>query len=404
MEILKTADRIKNIHSDIRGPVFFKALEMEKNGQKVLKLNTGNPAAFGFQMPESVKQTLIENVDKSLGYCGIRGMMPALQSIVDYETTKGIEDITTDDVFICNGVSEAANMSITALINEGEEVLIPCPCYSLWTNSVLQVGGVPVLYTCDEQSDWMPDLKDIESKITSKTKAIVVINPNNPTGALYSDDMLISIANIARKHNLVVYSDEIYDRLVLDGLKHTSFAKIAPDLTVITFNGLSKSHCLCGFRCGWIVLSGKTELRNEIRKALVTLASVRLCSNAVMQLIIPTALKDTEYTKQMISPGGRIYEQREAVFNAIKNIDGLSCVKTRGAFYSFPKIDTKRFNVTDDKQFAFDLLENKKILIVAGSGFGWKTPDHFRVVMLPEVDALSKAMYDIGDYLQTLKK
>lgn len=404
MEILKTAEVIKNIHSDIRGPVFFKALEMEKEGQKVLKLNTGNPAAFGFKMPLSVKQTLIENIDKSLGYCGIRGMMPALQAIVDYEKSKGIEDITTDDVFICNGVSEAANMSITALINPGEEVLIPCPCYSLWTNSVLQVGGVPVLYTCDEQSDWMPDLKDIESKITSKTKAIVVINPNNPTGALYSDDMLISIANLARKYNLVVYSDEIYDRLVLDGLTHTSFAKLAPDLTVITFNGLSKSHCLCGFRCGWIVLSGKTALRDDIRKALVTLASVRLCSNAVMQLIIPTALADTEYTKQMISPGGRIYEQREAVFNAIENIEGLSCVKTRGAFYSFPKIDTTKFNVTDDKQFAFDLLQAKKILIVAGSGFGWKTPDHFRVVMLPEVDALSKAMYDIGDYLQTIKK
>lgn len=400
----KVADRISNIHSDIRGPVFFKALEMEKQGQKVLKLNTGNPAAFGFKMPDSVKNYLIENVDKSLGYCGIRGMMPALEAICEYEKTKGIQGITTDDVFICNGVSEAANMAVTALVNAGEEVLIPSPCYSLWTNSVYQVGGNPVLYVCDEESNWNPDLKDIESKITSKTKAIVVINPNNPTGALYPDEILEGIAKLAREHNLVVFSDEIYDRLVLDNLPHTSFAKIAPDLTVVTFNGLSKSHCLCGFRCGWAVLSGETELRAELRKAFVTLASVRLCSNAAMQLIIPTALKDTEYTKQMISPGGRIYEQRKVVMDAINEIDGLSCVKTQGAFYCFPKIDTKRYNVTSDKEFAYGLLEAKKILIVAGSGFGWNTNDHFRIVMLPEPEQLKKAMYEMGDYLQTLKK
>ncbi len=404
MKEINVASRISNIHSDIRGPVFFKALEMEKEGQKVLKLNTGNPAAFGFKMPDSVKDTIIENIDKSLGYCGIRGMMPALQAIVDYETSKGIQNITTDDVFICNGVSEAASMAITALIDSGDEVLMPCPCYSLWSNSVLSAGGKPVFYLCDEESDWAPDLNDIKSKITSRTKAIIVINPNNPTGALYPNDMLLSIAQIARENNIVVFSDEIYDRLVLDNLPHTSFAKLAPDLTVLTFNGLSKSHCLCGFRCGWIVLSGETKLREDIRKALVTLASVRLCSNAVMQLAIPAALKDTEYTKQMISPGGRIYEQRNAVFKAIEEIDGLSCVTTRGAFYCFPKIDTDRYNVTDDKKFAYDLLQEKKILIVAGTGFGWHKPDHFRVVMLPEPDKLSKAMYDIGDYLQTLKK
>ncbi len=405
MKEFNLAKRLDYIHSDIRGPVFFRALEMEKNGDKVLKLNTGNPATFGFKMPESVKNCILENVEKSLGYCDLRGMPSAKQAIADYETKKGIPGLTTDDVFICNGVSEAANMAISGIIDEGDEVLIPTPYYSLWSNSVYACGGTPVFYNCVEELNWNPDIDDIKAKITDRTKVIIVINPNNPTGALYPDSVLLEIAEIARQNNLIVFSDEIYDRLVFGGLVHNSFAKLAPDLTILTFNGLSKSHCLCGLRCGWFVISGSDkEVLQKLNKAYVALASVRLCSNALMQLIIPTALNDTEYTENMIKPTGRLYLQREACMNAINNIEGLSCVKNQGAFYIFPKIDIENYNITDDKAFARGLLEAKKILIVAGTGFGYKTPDHFRVVMLPEHQKLEQAMYDIGDYLKTLKK
>ena len=404
MQYKYMAERMENIHSDIRGPVFFRALEMEANGEKVLKLNTGNPATFGFKMPESIKNVIIKDVEKSLGYCGLRGMMSAQEAIVEYETSKGIQGLTPNDVFITNGVSEAASMLTTAIVDLGDEVLMPSPCYSLWSNSVLAAGGVPVYYDCNEELNWSPDIDDIKAKITKKTKAIVVINPNNPTGVLYPDSVLLEIAEIARQNDIIVFSDEIYDRLVFDGKVHTSFAKLAPDLTVVTLNGLSKSHCVCGLRCGWICISGDTEKAKELNKALVAIASVRLCSNALMQLIIPTALKDTEYTKEMLCETGRLYLQRKACVEAINEIDGLSVVPNDGAFYIFPKIDTERFNVTDDKAFARGLLEAKKILIVAGTGFGYKTPDHFRVVMLPEHQTLRQAMYDIGDYLQTLKK
>ena len=398
------AKRLENIHSDIRGPIYYRALEMEANGEKVLKLNTGNPAAFGFQMPASIKNQILNNVDKSLGYCDIRGMLDAKQAIVDYETSKGIQGLSVDDVFITNGVSEAASLLTTAIVDDGDEVLMPNPCYSLWSNSVIACGGVPVYYDCKEELNWNPDIDDIKSKISKKTKAIVIINPNNPTGALYPDSVLLEIAEIARQNDIIVFSDEIYDRLVFDGKVHTSFAKLAPDLTVVTLNGLSKSHCICGLRCGWIVLSGDTKQAKELNKALVVLASVRLCSNALMQLVIPTALQDTAYTNEMISKTGRLYLQREACMQAIDEIDGLSCLKNDGAFYIFPKIDTERYNVTDDKVFVKGLLEAKKILVVAGSGFGFKTPNHFRVVMLPEHQTLKNAMYEIGDYLQTLKK
>ena len=398
------ASRLEHIHSDIRGPIYYKALEMEANGEKVLKLNTGNPAAFGFQMPESIKKHILNNVEKSLGYCDIRGMLPAKQAIVNYETSKGIKNLSVDDVFITNGVSEAASLLTTAIIDNGDEVLMPNPCYSLWSNSVIASGGIPVYYDCVEENNWNPDIDDIKRKINKKTKAIVIINPNNPTGVLYSNNILLEIAEIARQNNIFVFSDEIYDRLVFDGKVHTSFATLAPDLTVVTLNGLSKSHCICGLRCGWIVISGDSKKAKELNKALVVLASVRLCSNSLMQLIIPTALKDTKYTEDMISPPGRLYLQRKDCMEAIYEIDGLSCIKNDGAFYIFPKIDTERYNVTDDKVFVKGLLEAKKILVVAGSGFGFKTPDHFRVVMLPEHQTLKNAMYEIGDYLQTLKK
>lgn len=404
MNDYKYAERLNKIHSDIRGPIYLKAIEMEKNGEKVLKLNTGNPAAFGFPMPDSIKNQILNNVDKSLGYCDIRGMLNAKQAIVDYQTSKGIPNLTVDDVFITNGVSEAANMLCTAIVDIGDEVLISNPYYSLWTNSVYTFGGKPVLYDCIEEDNWNPDIEDIKRKITNKTKAIVIVNPNNPTGALYPDSILLEIAEIARQHNLIVISDEIYDRLVFDSKEHTSFAKLAPDLTVVTLNGLSKSHCACGLRCGWIVISGKTPSATKLNTALVKLASVRLCSNALMQLIIPSAIKDTTYTDEMINPGGRLYMQREAAYQAINEVDGLSVVKNQGALYIFPKIDTKKYNITDDKAFVLGLLETKKILIVAGSGFGYTKPDHFRIVLLPEHQEIKNAIYEIGDYLKNFKK
>ena len=398
------ASRMDNIKSDIRGPIFHMALDMEKKGDKILKLNTGNPAAFGFPMPESIKTQILNNVDKSLGYCDLRGMKPAKEAILEYETSKGIPNLTIDDVFITNGVSEAASMIATAILNVDDEILIACPFYSLWTNSAYAANAKPVFYKCNEDDNWNPDIEDIKSKITPKTKAIVVINPNNPTGALYPDRILLEIAEIARQNNLVVISDEIYDRLVFDGLKHNSFAKLSPDVTVITVNGLSKSHCACGLRCGWIVISGEGKAKEDINTALVALASVRLCSNALMQLIIPAALKDSYYTEEMISKTGRLYLQREAAYQAINEVDGLSVVKNMGALYMFPKIDTERFNVTSDKEFVKGLLLAKKILIVAGTGFGYTSPDHFRIVLLPKHEDIKNAIYDIGDYLQTLKK
>lgn len=396
--------KVNNVHSDIRGPIFFKALEMEASGKKVLKLNTGNPAAFGFKMPSSVKSVILNDVEKSLGYCGIQGMNPALQAICDYETSKGIKNLTTSDIFITNGVSEAANMLCSAIVDDGDEVLMPTPCYSLWSNSVLVCGGKPVYYICDESNEWNPDIDDIRKKITSKTKAIVLINPNNPTGAIYSDEIQLEIAKIAREHGLIVFSDEIYDRLVYDGRTHTSFGKLASeDITVVTLNGLSKSHCLCGLRCGWIALSGNTKQKEELKKTLVTLASVRLCSNALMQLIIPEALKDTAYTENMVNENGRLYLQRQATERAFKQIEGISCIMNKGAFYIFPKIDTERYNITDT-EFAKGLLEEKNILVVAGTGFNYPTPDHFRIVMLPEPEILENAILEMGDFLKKYKK
>ena len=393
------ARKLELVHSDIRGPLFYEATEMQKNGIEVLKLNTGNPASFGFTMPESIHNVLANQLDKALGYCDFKGMPDARKAIADYHRSKGIADVDEDDVFIGNGVSEVVAFALQSLLDDGDEVLVPSPCYSLWSNNVYLCGAKPVFYICDEKSDWNPDCNDIESKITPKTKAIVIINPNNPTGALYSNDVLLKIADIARRHGLMIFSDEIYDRLVMDGSVHTSIAALAPDIPVITMNGLSKSHCLCGFRCGWMVISGPRKKLDIYRQNLIKLTSMRLCANALSQLIIPTALSDMETPASMIRPGGRIFEQREAAIAELEQIDGLSFVKNKAAFYLFPKLDIKKFNITDDKKFARDLLHSTKILIVPGSGFDWQTPDHFRIVMLPEASVLRSAMRDIGNFL-----
>lgn len=397
--MIKGSEKMREVHSDIRGPLFYEALDLQRMGKDVLKLNTGNPASFGFKMPESIYRAINGQEHLALGYCDFRGMEAAREAICNYHKGRGIADITSDDVFIGNGVSEVVSFALQSLLNPGDEVLVPAPCYSLWSNCVRLCGGSPVFYICDEHSEWFPDCEDIVSKITPKTRAIVLINPNNPTGALYSRDILLKIADIARKNNILIFSDEIYDRLVLDGNEHVSIASIAPDIPVVTMNGLSKSHCLCGFRVGWMVLSGPQKALREYRENIVKLTSLRLCSNALAQLVIPAAIKDREYPNAMIRPGGRIYEQREATVSALATVDSLSFVKNKAAFYIFPKIDTKKHRITDDKKFAHDLLHATNILVVPGSGFELESPDHFRIVMLPEAEILSAAMHRIGEFL-----
>ncbi len=394
------SDKLQNVHSDIRGPVFVEAMRMRKEGIDVLRLNTGNPATFDFKMPDSVRNALINNADKAVAYCDLKGMPDAREAICEYHKSKGIEGITPDDCFIGNGVSELVTMALTALLNYGDEILVPAPDYSLWTNSVYIAGATPVHYICDEQANWYPDINDIKSKITPKTKALVIINPNNPTGALYPKEVLEELVQIARENELVIFSDEIYDRLVMDDLEHISTATLAPDLLVCTMNGLSKSHIICGFRCGWMVVSGAKENAKDFIAGLVQLSAMRLCANALMQLVIPAALNDPESTREMIVPGGRLYEQREATCRELAKIEGISFVKNSAAFYLFPKIDVKKFNITDDQQFAMDYLHSKNVMIIPGRGFSWKEPDHFRIVMLPEPEQIAKAMRDLGDFLK----
>jgi len=393
------AKMIESVNSDIRGKNFYTALELEKQGHKILKLNTGNPATFGFGMPDSVRNALIENMDKAVGYCDVRGMIPAREAIMQYQQSKNIRNFSMDDIFIGNGVSEIAAMVTTALLDPGDEVLIPTPCYSLWENEIRLRQAKPVFYRCEETNNWQPNTDHIRSLITDKTKAIVIINPNNPTGVLYSNEVLLEIAQIAREHKLVVLSDEIYDRLVFDGKVHTSFASLADDLTVITMNGLSKSHCICGFRCGWLVTSGPYEERNAISQAILKLASVRLSSNALMQTVIPAAIADTEYTNSMLQPGGRFYEQRKATLEELSKLDCLSYVKNDGGFYVFPHIKEEYLKVTDDREFTGKLLLDKHILVVPGSGFSWNDPNYFRIVMLPSAEDLRMAVKDIGSFI-----
>lgn len=399
MNVITCADRMEYVHSDIRGPLFVEAMEMQSRGINMLKLNTGNPAAFGFGLPESIRKAIEGYENKAVGYCDFRGMPDAREAICEYHKSKGIVDIYPDDIFVGNGVSEVVSFALLPLINPGDEVLVPTPSYSLWGNSVRIAGGTPVFYTCDENSNWYPDVADIRSKITPKTRAIVLINPNNPTGALYPDELLLKIADLAREFGLLIFSDEIYDRLVMDGLVHTSIAALAPDLPVVTMNGLSKSHCLCGYRCGWMLISGPKQLTADYKQGIVKLTSMRLCANALAQLVIPAAMADMETPTSMVSPGGRIYEQREATINALSKIDGISFVKNSAAFYLFPKLDIKKFNITNDKKFARDLLHATNILMVPGSGFDWKEPDHFRIVMLPKPEVLGDAMRRMGEFL-----
>ena len=399
MRTFTKATKLENVLYDVRGPVVDEANRMEENGMRVLKLNIGNPAPFGFQAPEEVIQDMRDNIINCQGYSDSRGIFAARKAIMQYAQLKHIPNVQMKDIFTGNGASELIQLSLNALLNTGDEVLIPSPDYPLWTACTNLAGGKAVHYICDEESDWYPDPADIESKITPKTKAIVIINPNNPTGALYPRELLEKIVDIARRHELIIFSDEIYDRLVMDGLEHISTASLAPDLFCVTFSGLSKSHMICGFRVGWMILSGNKALAKDYIAGINMLSNMRLCSNVPGQSIIQTALGGYQSVNEYTVPGGRIYDQREFICKALNDIPGISAVRPKAAFYIFPKIDTKKFGITSDTQFALDFLKEKRVLIIPGSGFNWKQPDHFRVVYLPRVADLQSATDKLADFL-----
>ena len=404
MRKFEKASKLENVLYDVRGPVVDEAARMEEMGMKILKLNIGNPAPFGFQAPEEVIFDFRHNAVDCQGYSDSRGIFAARKAIMQYAQIKKIPNVTMKDVFTGNGASELIQLSLNALLNTGDEVLIPSPDYPLWTACTNLAGGTAVHYICDEQSDWYPDLADIESKITSRTKAIVVINPNNPTGALYPKELLERLVDIARRHELIIFSDEIYDRLVMDGEEHISTASLAPDLFCVTFSGLSKSHMVCGFRVGWMILSGNKDLAKDYIDGINMLSNMRLCSNVPGQSIIQTALGGYQSVNEYIVPGGRVYEQRDFIWKALNDIPGITCVKPKAAFYVFPKVDVKKFNITDDVQFALDFLREKRVLFVPGSGFNWKEPDHFRLVYLPRIEILNEATNKLAEFLDGYKQ
>ena len=404
MKFYEKSRKLDNVCYDIRGPVMDEANRMEANGIEILKLNIGNPAPFGLKAPDEIIVDMIYNLRSTEGYSASKGLFAARKAIMQYCQLKGIPNVGLDDIYTGNGVSELIMMSMQGLLDHGDEVLVPAPDYPLWTAAITLAGGTAVHYVCDEQSEWYPDIEDMRSKITDRTKGIVVINPNNPTGALYPRELLEQIVQLAREHDLILFADEIYDRLVMDGLTHTALASLAPDLLTVSFNGLSKSHRVAGFRCGWMCLAGDKSRAKGYIEGLNLLASMRLCSNVPGQSIIQTALGGYQSCEELLKPGGRIYEQRDYIYNALNSIPGVSAVKPKAAFYIFPKLDTERFHITSDERFAFDLLREKKILITAGTGFNWKEPDHFRIVYLPSVMQLEDACDRLGGFLRTYRQ
>jgi len=397
--LFKKSSKLNNVLYDVRGPVVDEAERMESSGVQILKLNIGNPAPFGFRTPDEVIYDMRQQLTECEGYSPAKGLFAARKAIMQYAQLKNIHNVTIEDIYTGNGVSELINLSMSALLDDGDEILIPSPDYPLWTACATLAGGKAVHYLCDEQADWYPDLADIRKKITRHTKAIVIINPNNPTGALYPKEVLEGIVEIARQHHLIIFSDEIYDRLVMDGGEHISIASLAPDLFCVTFSGLSKSHMIAGFRIGWMILSGNKAIAQDYIEGIRMLSNMRLCSNVPAQSIVQTALGGYQSVSNYLTPGGRIYEQRECIYQALKDIPGLSVVKPKAAFYMFPKLDVKKFHITNDEQFALDLLRDKKILLIHGGGFHWEQPDHFRVVYLPRIEVLKESADKIADFL-----
>jgi alanine-synthesizing transaminase len=380
------------------------ANRMSAAGEKILKLNIGNPAPFGFRAPQALIDIMSNELTDTEGYSDSHGLLSAREAIARYDASKGINGVDLNDIYTGNGVSELITLSMQGLLDYGDEILVPAPDYPLWTASVTLAGGTAVHYICDEEAEWFPDINDIRKKITPRTKGIVVINPNNPTGALYPKELLQEIVKLAEEHDLIIFADEIYDRLVMDGAVHTSIASLTDKCLCLTFNGLSKSHLIAGYRVGWVSLSGDKENAKGYIEGLNLLSSMRLCSNVPAQSLIAPALSLNTETDSMIQPGGRVYEQREFIYNAVNDIPGMSAVKPKAAFYIFPKLDIKKFNITDDEKFALDILREKKILFTHGGGFHWEQPDHFRIVYLPEISVLSEAMTKMKEFLADYKQ
>ncbi|WP_303215020.1 aminotransferase class I/II-fold pyridoxal phosphate-dependent enzyme [uncultured Enorma sp.] len=400
MREFKKSTKLDNVLYDVRGPVADEAARMESEGLRILKLNIGNPAPFGFRTPDEVVTDMRQQLPDCEGYSDSRGLFSARKAIMQYAQIKNLPNVGMEDIYTGNGVSELIQLTMNALLDNGDEILIPSPDYPLWTACATLAGGVPVHYVCDEQAEWCPDIADMEAKVTERTKAIVIINPNNPTGAVYPREILEQIVEIARRHQLMILSDEIYDRLCMDGYEHISVASLAPDLPCVTFSGLSKSHMIAGYRIGWMVLSGDKRCMRDFIYGINMLSNMRLCSNVPAQSIVQTALGGHQSVTSYIVPGGRVYEQRNYVYEALNAIDGITAVKPKAAFYIFPKMDVKKFNITDDEQFALDLLHQKRILITRGGGFNWDKPDHFRIVYLPRMEVLREAMTDLADFFE----
>ena len=403
MEIRKS-DRLTHLRYDIRGPVYEKSLELESQGYKIISLNIGNPAAFGFDAPDEIVHDIILNIRNAQGYADSRGLFSARKAVMHYTQNQGLPGVTINDIYIGNGVSELILLAMQALINEGDEVLVPSPDYPLWTTSVALCGGKPVHYTCDEAADWNPDLADIESRITPKTRAVVLINPNNPTGAVYDKMVLEGIARIAEKHQLIVFADEIYDKILYDGAIHHPMARFVHDTLCITMNGLSKNYRAAGFRGGWLVMTGAKHKAQSYIEGLTLLASLRLCANVPTQYAIQTALGGYQSINDLVLPAGRLYRQIMLAYNRMVAIPGITCAKPKGALYVFPKLDLTRFDIADDNAFVYDLLVEQKVLVVAGQGFNYATPDHFRIVCLPNIDEMTLALDRIEAFLESRRR
>jgi len=404
MVTVKKSTKLDNVLYDIRGPVVEEAKRLEEEGYQILKLNTGNPAPFGLMAPDEIIHDMILNLTKSEGYCDSKGLFPARKAIMQYCQQKGINGVEIEDIYVANGASEAIQVATHALLNSGDELLIPMPDYPLWTAATNLAGGKAVHYLCDEESNWFPDIADIRSKVTPRTRGIVVINPNNPTGSLYPVEILRQILEIAREHSLIVFADEIYDKILYDDAEHTAMASLADDLLFVTFNGLSKAYRVAGFRVGWMVVSGRKDCAKDYCEGLTMLASMRLCSNVPGQSIIQTALGGHQSIFDLTCKGGRLREQRDICYAALSDIPGISCVKPMGAFYAFPKVDVKKFNITDDEKLVYDLLRTEHILMIHGRGFNWPQPDHFRVVYLPLAEELIEAMGKIRKFFSEYRQ
>ncbi|MBX3654632.1 MAG: pyridoxal phosphate-dependent aminotransferase [Ramlibacter sp.] len=404
MKTVQKSAKLANVCYDIRGPIMDAARQMEEDGHKIIKLNIGNMAPFGFDAPEEIQQDMIRNLPTSAGYSDSKGIFAARKAVMHYTQQQGIKGVVLEDIYLGNGASELIVMATNALCDDGDELLMPSPDYPLWTAAVSLSGGTPVHYLCDEANGWMPDLDDLRRKITPRTKGIVVINPNNPTGALYSDELLKSIVAIAREHGLVILADEVYDKVLYEDAKHTAIASLSEDVLTLTFNSLSKSYRSCGYRAGWMVVSGDKKPAADYIEGLNMLTNMRLCANVPGQWAIQTALGGYQSINELIAPGGRLRRQRDLAYELITAIPGVSCVKPSAALYMFPRLDPKVYPITDDRQFFLELLQETRVMLVQGTGFNWATPDHFRIVFLPHEDDLREAIGRIAKFLESYRK